>query len=74
MVVVTVMAAGVTIVLMKLEQCCLRMLSSPRAALPVTAAKQASSPRLSGLAKALPAKAKAGTAKEVKKDGIIRVK
>lgn len=69
MVVVTVMGAEVTIVLMKLEQCSFRKLSSPRAALPVTAARQASSRLMSGLATATPAIARA--AADLKREGIF---
>lgn len=65
------MAAGVTIVLRKLEQWDDRRLLSPRAAFPVTAARQASS-RLSGLAKALPASASAGIAIEAKNEGMVK--
>lgn len=55
---VTVVAAGVTMVERKLEQWSRRRLGSPKAAAPVTAAKQASSRRINGFARALPANAK----------------
>ena len=59
-------------VLKKLVQCSFLKLSSPRAAFPVTAAKQASSGvyrLIHGVATALPANAKA--AADLKKDGMI---